>query len=77
MVLITKANSDYWYAIRMFNTMADIQRFIEECGCGIIIEKNSYTDDDIFKYWDGMRAEDISVIKQCLLHITIYNDYVE
>ena len=76
-VLVTKANSDYWYKIRVFNTMEDIQRFIEKCHCGIIIEKNSYTNDRIFEFWDGMKAEDIPTIKQCPLHIIIYNDYVE
>lgn len=76
-VLVTKANSDYWYKIRIFDTMEDIQRFIENCRCGIIVEKNFYTKDSIFEFWDGMKAEDIPTIKQCPLHITIYNDYVE
>lgn len=76
-VLVTKANSDYWYRIRVFNTMEDIQRFIKECQHRIIIEKNTYTDDVIFEFWDGMKTEDIHTIKQCPLHITIYNDYVE
>lgn len=76
-VLVTKASDDYWYRIRNFNTMEDIQRFIEECKCGIIIERNHYTDDAIFEYWDDMKAEDIPTIKCCPLHITIYNSYVE
>ena len=76
-VLVTKANSDYWYKIREFNTIEDIQDFIEKCHHGIIIEKNSYTCDSIFDFWDGMKAEDIPVIKECPLHLTIYNDYVE
>ena len=53
-VLVTKANSDYWYKIRVFNTIEDIQRFIEKCHCGIIIEKNSYTNDRIFKLLSGL-----------------------
>lgn len=76
-VLVTKASSDYWYRIRVFTTMEDIQRFIKECRHGLIIEENTYTDDRIFEFWDGMKAEDIPIIKQCPLHITIYNDYVE
>ena len=76
-VLVTKANSDYWYKVRVFNMMEDIQRFIKECRCGIIIERNTYTDDEDFEFWDGMKAEDIPTIKQCPLHITIYNDYIE
>jgi hypothetical protein len=75
--LVTKANSDYWYKIKEFNTMEDIQQFIKECRCGIIIERNEYTDDDIFEFWDDMEDKDIPIIKECPLHITIYNDYVE
>ena len=76
-VLVTKANSDYWYKIKEFNTMEDIQRFIEKCRCDIIIEKNAYTNDELFEFWDGMKAEDIPIIKRCSLHIMIYNSYVE
>lgn len=76
-VFVTKANSDYWYKIRTFNTIEDIQQFIKECRCGIIVEKNSYTNDEIFDFWDGMKTEDIPIIKKCPLHITIYNDWVE
>ena len=76
-VLVTKANSDFWYKVRVFNTMEDIQRFIKECRHRIIIERNPYTDDEDFEFWDGMKAEDIPTIKQCPLHITIYNGYVE
>lgn len=76
-VLVTKANSDYWYKIRTVNTIEDIQRFIKKCGYGIIIERNTYIDDEDFEFWDGMKTEDIPIIKQCPLHITIYNDYVE
>lgn len=76
-VVVTKANSDYWYRIRVLNTMEDVQRFIKECRHSVVIEKNHYTNDEIFKYWDGMKAEDIPIIKGCPLHITIYNDYIE
>lgn len=76
-VLVTKANSDYWYRIRVFNTMDDIQRFIKECRHDIIIEENTYTDDRIFEFWDGMNPTDIPIIKECPLHIIIYNDYIE
>lgn len=76
-VLVTKANSDYWYKIKAFNTMEDIQDFINRCKHSIIIKKNIFTKDRMFKYWDGMKKEDISTIKNCPLHIIIYNDYVE
>lgn len=76
-VFVTKANSDYWYKIRTFNTIEDIQQFIKECRCGIIVEKNIYTNDEIFDFWDGMKTEDIPIIKKCPLHITIYNNWVE
>ena len=76
-VLVTKASDDYWYKIKEFHTMEDIQKLIKECHHSIIIEKNSYTNDEIFEFWDGMKTEDIPIIKQCPLHITIYNNYVE
>lgn len=76
-VLVTKANSDYWYKIKEFNTIEDVQHFIEKCRCSVIIGKNAYTNNEIFEFWDGMKAEDIPIIKRCLLHITIYNSYVE
>lgn len=76
-VFITKASDDYWYEIKVLNTIEDIQRFIENCGHELIIYKNVYTNDELFEFWDGMKAEDIPIIKQCSLHITIYNDYVE
>lgn len=76
-VLVTKANSDYWYKIKTFNTIDDIQKFIKECRHNIIIGMNSFTDDELFDYWDGMNPADIPIIKKCPLHITIYNDYME
>ncbi len=74
---VTKANSDYWYKIKEFDTMEDIAKFMKEVECGLIIEENDYTDDVLFEFWDGMKQEDIPIIKECALHITIYNDYVE
>lgn len=76
-VFITKASSDYWYKIKVFNTIEDIQRFIKRYRCGIIIGENPYTDDEIFEFWNNMKTEDIPIIKQCPLHITIYDDYIE
>ena len=77
-VLITKASSDYWYDIKVFNTMEDIQRFIRECDDDeIIIGNNIYTEDENFVFWNGMKTEDIPIIKQCPLHIRIYDDYIE
>lgn len=76
-VLVTKANSDYWYKIRVITTMEDLQRFIKECKHDVVIGENDYADDDILNYWEGMKAEDIPVIKECPLHLTIYNDYLE
>ena len=69
--IVTKANSNYWYKIKSFNTMEDIQKFIQQCKCGIIIEKNRYIRDRSFDFWKGMKIEDIPVIKNCPLHITI------
>ena len=75
--IITKANHDYWYKIKAFNTMEDIQRFIKECKHEILIEKNPYTSNEDFRFWDGMKPDDIPTIKDCPLHITIYNGYIE
>lgn len=77
MVFITKASRSYWYEIRMFNGMEDIQQFIQECHCGIIIEENDYLNDEDFDFWKDMKAKDIPIIKKCPLHIMIYDDYVE
>ena len=76
-ILVTKANHDYWYKIKEFNTIEDIYNFIKQCKHSIIIEENSYTNDNVFKYWDGMKKEDIPIIKKCSLHIIIYNSWVE
>lgn len=75
-VLVTKANSDYWYKIRVINTMEDLERFIKECRHAVVIEKNTYTDN-VLDYWEGMKAEDIPVVKECPLHLTIYNSWLE
>lgn len=77
-VLVTKGHGNYWYKIKEFNTMEDIQQFIKKCRCTITIGKNPYTDDDDFKFWDGMKIEDIPIIKCCPLIITFFSDdYVE
>ena len=75
-VLVTKANNDYWYEIRVINTMEDLQRFIKKSEYDIVIGENDYTDV-VFDYWEGMKAEDIPIAKECPLHLTIYNDYLE
>lgn len=76
-VLVTKASSDYWYQIRVMNTLEDMERFISQCKYNIIVKPNIYTFNDIFKYWEGMRKEDIPIIKNSPLHIEIYDDYIE
>lgn len=75
-VLVTKANSDYWYKIRVINTMEDLERFIKECRHAVVIKKNTYTDN-VLDYWEGMKVEDIPVVKECPLHLTIYNSWLE
>lgn len=75
-VFITKASEDYWYKIKEFNDIKDIQKFIEKYG-SIIIEKNDYTFDSLFEFWDGMKSKDIPIIKKCSFHIIIYDSYVE
>ncbi len=75
-VLVTKANSDYWYKIRVIDTMEDLQRFIKECRHAVVIGKNTYSDN-VLNHWEGMKAEDIPVVKECPLHLVIYNSYLE
>ena len=73
---IMKADNDYWYEIKSFNSMKDVYNLMEEYDCGIIVEKNYLTSDDDFDFWEGMKAEDIPVIKACPLLITLCNHYV-
>lgn len=72
-ILVTKANSDYWYKIRVINTMEDLQKFIKECHHNVVIGKNTYTNDNILSHWEGMKTEDIPIVKECPLHLTIKN----
>ena len=71
-ILITKANSDYWYKIKEIKTLNDLFSIYPH----LVIEPNLYTKNDI-KYWDGFRKEDIPKLKEIKIHIIIYNDYIE
>lgn len=42
-----------------------------------LLKKNPYTSNEDFRFWDGMKSDDIPTIKDCPLHITIYNGYIE
>jgi hypothetical protein len=75
-VFVTKASDDYWYQIKVFDSLKDIQKFIKKWQHSIIIESNPYIDDDMFRFWDGMNEKDIPVIRDdCPLHIIIRDDY--
>lgn len=80
LVLVTKASDDEWYEILNFDTMEDVQRFVEKCRRAIVVKKNHYSlisDDDIVRFWNGLNVKDVPTIKQCPLHIMIYDDYIE
>lgn len=74
-VFVTKASSDYWYQIKVFDTLKDIQKFIKKWDYSIVIETNPYIYEGMFNYWKGMNESDIPVIKDCPLHILIRDDY--
>lgn len=74
-ILFTKASDDYWYRIIDCVTIDALYR--NSKGYGVILNKNRYTNDNIFKYWNGMKKEDAEIIKTIEYHATIYDDYVE
>lgn len=77
-VLITKANSDYWYKVENYNTLEELYNMIIKRKCPIIIRRNVfYTEPKDFDFWEGMKEEDIPKICKAKLHIEIYNGYVE
>ena len=76
-VFVTKADSEFWYTIKTFNTMEDLQNFIKECGHRVVVGINFYDEVEVFEFWDGMKEKDIPIIIECPLHVTIYNDYMD
>lgn len=76
LALITKASEDYWYEIKEVNTIEELFKIYPST----IVEKNEYKDWKDFtflNFWDGIKKEDIPLIRKAECHITIYNDYVE
>jgi len=76
-VFVTKADSDFWYDIKTFDTMEDLQKFIKKCHHSVVVGINRYTEIEDFKFWDGMKKKDMPIIIECPLHVTIYNDYMD
>ena len=76
-VLVTKANSEFWYKIEKYNTLNELYKMITKRHHAIVIDKNEYTDIEDFDFWEGMKKEDIPIIMNIKLHIEIYNDYRE
>ena len=76
LAIITKANDDYWYELKEINTIKELFDIYHS----VIVERNEYKnwkDYELLDFWDGIKKEDISLIKKAECHITIYNGYVE
>ena len=76
LALITKANDDYWYELKEINTIKELFDIYHS----VIVEGNEYKDwkdYEFLDFWDGIKKEDIPLIKKAECHITIYNGYVE
>lgn len=76
LALITKASNNYWYEIKEINTIKELFKIYPST----IVEENEYKNwkDYMFlDFWDGIKKEDIPLIKKAECHITIYNDYIE
>ena len=76
LALITKANDDYWYELKEINTIKELFDIYHT----VIVKRNEYKnwkDYEFLDFWDGIKKEDIPLIKKAECHITIYNGYVE
>ena len=76
LAIITKANDDYWYELKEINTIKELFDIYHT----VIVEGNEYKnwkDYEFLDFWDGIKKEDIPLIKKAECHITIYNGYVE
>lgn len=76
LAIITKANDDYWYELKEINTIKELFDIYHS----VIVEGNEYKDwkdYEFLDFWDGIKKEDIPLIKKAECHITIYNGYVE
>lgn len=79
LVLVTKANSDYWYQIRTVETIDDLFRINKNHDL-ILSRYNPYknwTDKDFLNFRDEIKKEDIPLIRKADCHVTIYNGYIE
>jgi len=76
LAIITKANDDYWYELKEINTIKELFDIYHT----VIVKRNEYKnwkDYEFLDFWDGIKKEDIPLIKKAECHITIYNGYVE
>lgn len=76
LALITKVNDDYWYELKEINTIKELFDIYHS----VIVKRNEYKnwkDYEFLDFWDGIKKEDIPLIKKAECHITIYNGYVE
>lgn len=79
LVLVKKASDDYWYQIRTVETIDDLFK-IDKKNDLIVSRYNDYenwTGKELLYSWDGIKKEDIPLIKKADCIVTIYDDYVE
>lgn len=72
LAIITKASEDYWYEFKEIKTIEDVLKIYPS----VIIGKNHYSINDVF-HWKGFKEEDIPLLEQTKIHITIYDYWIE
>lgn len=77
LALVTKADNDYWYQIRVVNTIEDVFRIYNHVVLTKGNEYKTWTDEMFSDFWDGMKKEDYQKVRDCEISILIYNDYIE
>ena len=80
LVLVTKANDDYWYSFATFETFDDLISYKEASNYALTISDNFWYKEDveeIFKSWtqeDGnFTMKDAYSISECKYEILIEN----
>lgn len=79
-ILVKKANNDFWYKIKEFNTLEDLMHYKDYCRHDIILSKNFLYGKSIEKimlYNEKITLEDAKIISEIQYKICIYNSYIE
>ena len=72
LAIITRADDDYWYEFKEIKTIEDLFKIYPR----VIVEKNNF-DESLVPYWEGFKKEDIPLLKEAKVNVTIYNSWVE